>query len=67
VKVAADGIHISSDANAKMKAEVFSADGRMISSQLFIGSTVISRSRLKGTYVIRISNNNNTIIRKITI
>jgi hypothetical protein len=67
VKVAADGIHISSDANAKMKAEVFSADGRMISSQLFSGSTVISRSGLKGTYVIKISNNSNTITRKITI
>lgn len=67
VNVTDDVLYISTTVNESLTANLYTIDGTLIASETFTGEVIIPASGLKGIHVLRITDGNNVIVKKIVL
>lgn len=67
VNVTDDALYISTTVNESLAANLYTMDGVLITSETFMGEVTIPASGLKGVHILRITDGNNVIVKKIAL
>lgn len=58
---------INTNVNEATNVAIYTADGSLVASKAFVGSTNILTSGLKGVYIVRVSNSKGASVRKVVL
>lgn len=58
---------INTNVNEATNIAIYKADGSLVASKAFVGSTNILTSGLKGVYIVRVSNSKGASVRKVVL
>lgn len=62
-----DNLNIVTNATGTVTVALYNTSGSLITSKAFSGSTTIATSGLKGIYIVRITNGNDVVVKKISL